>query len=102
MAELNDFQKLCIAFGNAFSTESGVKVLAEFKRIAQAPSYEPGMPDPERGPYWAEGRRSIYLLCEYMIAQGGQLMAAIASNDPEAMKKLAGPEVSILDESEED
>ena len=96
--KMSPFQELAIAFGNTFSTESGQKVLAEFKRIADRPSYEPGISDPERAPYWHEGRRSVLLLCQFMIAQGSVMMEAIQANEP--LDKLA--EVSILEESEED
>lgn len=102
MADLNEFQKLCIAFGNTFTTESGQKVLTELERIAEAPSYEPGMEDPDRAPYWHEGRRSVYLLCKFMMSQGSALMAAISSGEQDAVAKVSGAEVSILDESEED
>lgn len=102
MEELNEFQKLAIAFGQCFSTESGQKVLAEFRRVANRPSYEPGIEDPERAPFWHEGRRSVLLLCEYMIEQGAKAMDAITAKDDEALKKVAGQAVSILNEGEEE
>ena len=100
--DLTDYQKLILAFGQTFSTESGRKVLEEFERLTNMPSYEPGMPDPERAPYYYEGRRSILLLCKFMISQGEKIMDAVHMKDQVAIHKLAGQAVSILDESEEE
>ncbi len=99
--ELSDFQKLALAFGQTFSTESGQQVLKEFERLSNRPSYEPGMEDPDRAPYWHEGRRSVLLLCRFMMEAGEKVMEAVHMQDQSAVNKLAGQAVSILDESEE-
>lgn len=66
----SQFEELCLAYMNTFTSESGQKVLADLKEQIDGPSYRTD-DDPARQPYvmsWREGRRSVWDLIERMMA----------------------------------
>ena len=66
----DQFEELCLAYTNVFTSDSGQRVLADLREQLDGPVYRHD-DDPARQPYimaWREGRRSVWDLIERMMA----------------------------------
>ena len=95
MAELNKWQQECLDALSCYQTEAGRRHLDVLRKMTNDPIYKPGMPDPERAPFWLEGRRSLVLTIETMLSEAQRI------HEETHQIKAAPVAVSILDENEE-